>query len=122
MKKNVITTYIILLTFLLSGCGNPVDTPGAKSSADWAYWFVVWNGDVYEILEEEIKPDIIDKEIGEVKQYSDVEGIYGNGFSNKYPAGTKLFSVKGIERSDYIAIQIEGGIYIKAKDKGKYGR
>jgi len=111
----------ILSIILVSGCGNQEKILGSNSSADWAYNFVIWNDDIYEITEDKIEPNKIRIEIGEVKKYSDFEGIYGNGFSNKYPAGTKLYSVKDVETSDYIALQIEEGLFIKAIDKGKYG-
>lgn len=110
----------VLSILFISGCGIQ-DNQGSISSADWAYNFVVWNDDIYEILNEEINPEEIDIEIGQVKQYSDIEGTYGNGFSNKYPVGTKLFKIKEVKASEYIAIQTEAGIYIKAEDKGKYG-
>lgn len=62
----------------------------------------------------------IEDEIGEVKQYSDYEGIYSNGFSNKYPVGTKLYKIKGIDTAENIAIESEQGRYINAKNNGKY--
>lgn len=82
--------------------------------------FVVWNEDIYEIQNEEVNKSEIEDEIGEVKQYSDYEGIYSNGFSNKYAVGTKLYKMKGIETGENIAIEAEQGRYIIAKNNGKY--
>ncbi|RAW16894.1 hypothetical protein DC345_07265 [Paenibacillus taichungensis] len=121
MKGFSIFLCTVLSIILISGCGTKVSSPGSNSSTDWAYNFVVWNDDIYEILNEEIKSEEIDKEIGEVRKNSDFEGTYGDGFSNKYPVGTKLFKIKKVKTSEYIAIQIEEGIYLKAEDKGKYG-
>lgn len=119
MKRLLIFLCTVLSILFITGCGTQ-DNPGSQSSADWAYNFVVWDDDMYEILNEEINQEEIDKEIGEVKQNSDFEGTYGNGFSNKYPVGTKLFKIKEVKTSEYIAIHTEEGIYIKAEDKGKY--
>ncbi|MHA7584298.1 hypothetical protein ACX12E_28515 [Paenibacillus vandeheii] len=118
--KRISIFLCIVFSILFAGCGEQ-NSPRSNSSADWAYNFVVWNNDIYEILKIQFEPEQIDKEIGEVKQYSDFEGTYGNSFSNKYPVGTKLYSIKDIETSDYIAIKTQEGIFIKAEDKGKYG-
>jgi hypothetical protein len=115
-----ILIYILLAIVFISGCGSQ-GSAVSNSSADWAYSFVIWNDDIYEILEEEANPEEIGEEIGEVKQYSDFEGIYSNGFSNKYPEGTKLYKVNGVKTSEYIAIKTGEEQYIKAKDNGKYG-
>lgn len=117
--KRIALFFSVMLMIAASGC-NPPDTPGSASSADWAIYFVVWNNDLYEILDTTIEAEQIDSEIGEVKQYSDVEAIYGNGFSNRYPAGTKLYKITDTEPSEYIAIQTEG-TYVKAKNNGRYG-
>ncbi|MFS0727656.1 hypothetical protein [Paenibacillus sp. 1P07SE] len=120
MKK--LTILLCLLSIIsISGCGNPKISTGTNSSADWAYSFVIWNDDIYEITDEKIDQDQIGKELGEIKQFSDTEGIYDNGFSNRYPPGTKLYSIKGVELSEYIAIRNEDDSYIKAIDQGKYG-
>lgn len=112
--------YLLLTFVFISGCGVSGSSV-SKSSADWAYNFVIWDDDIYEIQEDEVSPEDIGEEIGEIKQYSDSEGIYSNGFSNKYPEGTKLYSIDGVETSEYIAIKLGEKQYIKAKDNGKYG-
>lgn len=105
---------------MISGCRSQESPSSEGSSADWAYNFVVWNGDIYEVLNEEVNNSEIEEAIGEIKQYSDYEGIYSDGFSNKYQVGTKLYKIKGLETSENIAIETKEGHYINAKGKGKY--
>lgn len=122
MKKAVNIVILFSLVMLLIGCGKQPNMLKSSSSADWAYSFLVWDNDTYEILNETAGLEEIEKEIGEVKKYSDVEGTYGNGFSNKFKAGTKLYKIKDVSTSKYIAVQTEADHYIKAKNRGKYGR
>lgn len=105
---------------LILGCSSQENRSPRKSTADWAASFVVWNGDLYEIQSEEVDANEIEKAIGKVTHYSDYEGTYSDGFSNKYPVGTKLYKMKNIETSENIAIEIIEGQFIKAKDIGKY--
>ncbi|MFD0959635.1 hypothetical protein [Paenibacillus chungangensis] len=112
--------YVLLIIVFITGCGASGSSV-PKSSPDWAYSFVIWNENIYEILEDEVSSEVIGEEIGEIKQYSDFEGTYSNGFSNKYPVGTKLYTINGIEISDFIAIKLGENKYIKAKSNGKYG-
>lgn len=120
MNDKRILLYLLLLLILISGCSSQESSSSGGSAGDWAYNFVVWNGDIYEILNEEVNTSEIEGAIGEVKQYSDYEGIYSDGFSNKYQAGTNLYKIKDLETSVNIAIETEEGHYIKAKDHGKY--
>lgn len=89
-----------------------------KSFADWAYAFVVWDGYVYVVTDEQVKG--IDKEIGHVTKYSDREGTYSGNFSNTYPKGTKYYSIRGVSTEEVIAIQEKDGTYSKATRDGKY--
>lgn len=89
-----------------------------KSLADWAYAFVVWDGYVYVITDEQVSE--IDKEIGHVTKYSDREGTYSGNFSNVYPKGTKYYSINGISANKAIAVQEEDGTYTKANRDGEY--
>lgn len=120
MKNNKIILCCLFLLILVSGCSSKVSPNSQESSADWAFPFVVWNEDIYQIQNEEVNKSEIEDEIGEVKQYSDFEGIYSNGFSNKYLVGTKLYKIKGIDTAENIAIESEQGQYINAKNNGKY--
>lgn len=89
-----------------------------KSNADWAYSFVVWDGVIYVVNDEEV--DQVDREIGIVTKYSDMEGTYSGNFSNTYRRGTKYFSIVDISTDDAIAIEDEKGHYVKAISEGKY--
>lgn len=89
-----------------------------KSLASWAYAFVVWDGYVYVVTDEQVNE--VDKKIGHVTKYSDREGTYSGNFSNTYPKGTKYYSIRGVSTDEVIAIQEENGTYIKATRDGKY--
>lgn len=89
-----------------------------KSSASWAYLFVVWDGFIYVITDEKVLE--VDKKIGAVTKYSDMEGSYSGNFSNAYKKGTKYFSIKGVSTDVAIAVQEEDGTYIKAISDGEY--
>ena len=89
-----------------------------KSSASWAYLFVVWDGFTYVITDEKVEE--VDKKIGAVTRYSDMEGTYSGNFSNAYKKGTQYFSIKGVSTDVAIAVQKEDGTYIKAIRDGEY--
>ncbi|MED4534384.1 hypothetical protein [Metabacillus fastidiosus] len=101
--------FITLFIFLL----YPV-----QSSAKWAYSFVVWDGYTYIISDEYVTE--VDKEIGHVTKYSDIEGTYSGNFSNSYKEGTKYYSIKGISTAEAITIQEGNNKYRKAVRDGKY--
>jgi len=119
--KSLILASMLLISVLISGCSSP-EKPINGSSADWAFNFVVWNNNLYELLKEDVTPKEIGNQVGEVKQYSDKEGTYSDGFSNEYPVGTKLYSINDVNSSDYIAVEVKEGIYRKAKNHGEYGK
>jgi hypothetical protein len=58
----------------------------------WAYPFVVWKDNVYEVTEEALGNEDIGNQIGQVKtKPNDMTGdFYGNA-SNTYPIGTKYY-------------------------------
>lgn len=87
-------------------------------SAEWAYYFVVWDNYIYVTSDEVV--DQIDKEIGEVTLYSTDEGTYSGNFSNRYAKGTKYFSIKDVSTDVAIAIQDPDGQYYKANREGQY--
>jgi hypothetical protein len=90
----------------------------SKQLADWAYSFVVWDSFIYVVSDEFVEE--IDKEIGHVTKYSDMEGTYSGNFSNTYKKGTKYFSIKDISTDEAIAIQEKDGTYKKAIRDGQY--
>lgn len=61
----------------------------------------------------------IDKEIGQVTKYSDMEQYPGN-FSNVYKKGTKYYSIKDISTDESIAVEDESGKYKKAVREKEY--
>lgn len=98
----------------LSGCSNVFN----KSSVDWAFSFVVWEGYIYQLSDEYV--DNVGKKIGKVTKYSDTERTYFGNFSNFYEKGTKYYAILGISTEEAIAIEEEGK-YRKAMRDGKYG-
>ncbi|MEK4348378.1 hypothetical protein [Paenibacillus sp. FSL P4-0184] len=95
--------------------------PMRSLNADWAYSFVVYSGDIYEISDEELIPENeIDKKIGQVTRYSDHEGMYSGNFSNTYPKGTPYYSIKNIDPKEIIAIKTHEAEFVKAINKGQY--
>lgn len=89
-----------------------------KTSADWAYPFVVWDGYIYVVSDEFVKG--VDEKIGRVTKYSDREGTYSGNFSNVYKKGTNYYSIKGVSTDETIAIEEERGKYKKAVRDGEY--
>lgn len=104
MKKTGALTLVFLLLAMA-----PVQ------ALSWAYEFVSWDGNVYEVLDEPIKEDSIGKTIGEVKaEPDDMTGdFYGNA-SNAYPIGTKYFEIIGMSTDQEIAVEIETKQWVKA--------
>ncbi|QGM32242.1 hypothetical protein GI482_18615 [Bacillus sp. N3536] len=90
-----------------------------KTMADWAYPYVVWDGYVYVLQDEEVNE--IGKEIGHVTKYSDLEGSYSGNFSNAYPRGTKYYEVKEVSSKEAIAVEVSSGTYRVAERGGPYG-
>lgn len=81
----------------------------SAQALSWAYPFVVWKGNVYEVKQEEIIPDSsIGKIIGKVKtKPNGMTGSYYGDASNYYPKGTKYFEIKGISAFTAIAVKEE---------------
>ncbi|MHC8517413.1 hypothetical protein [Sporosarcina sp. ITBMC105] len=89
---------VLLLMFFLASSAHALQ---------WAYPFVVWNGDVYEVkLEEMIEESEIGKRLGEVetKPHEMTGDHYGNA-SNYFPIGTNYYEIKGISTSTAIAVE-----------------
>ena len=113
MKLNHRVISMIMLVLILTSFLFP-SKPLATS---WAYPFVVWQNYIYVVSEEDVTE--IDKEIGKVTKYSDMESLSGN-FSNMFKKGTKYYSIKGISTDEAIAVEESDGQYIKADREGKY--
>ncbi|MFB5087551.1 hypothetical protein PGC35_10070 [Psychrobacillus sp. PGGUH221] len=111
MSKKYLFSSAIILTLVMS-----IFFP-SKSQADWTNSFVVWDGYVYVLTDEIV--DKVDKEIGHVTKYSDMEGTYSGNFSNTYPKGTKYYSIVGVSTDEDFAVK-NNGSYIKVTRDGEY--
>ncbi|WP_416150552.1 hypothetical protein ACM26V_06160 [Salipaludibacillus sp. HK11] len=90
-----------------------VTTP--VQALSWAYSFVVWNGNVYEVKEEKVLESEIGKEIGEVKtKPNDMTGDYYGNASNAYPKGTKYFEINNISTENAISVEVGDNEWQKA--------
>ena len=118
MKLNYNFFYALIALFFISSCANSNTTHSDNSSAEWASEFVVWNDYIYQLSD--IYVENIAEEIGEVTNYSDIEGTYSGNFSNTYEKGTKYYAIQGVSTEEAIAIE-EDGRYKKAIRDGIYG-
>jgi hypothetical protein len=116
MKGFGIIIVALTLGIVIVGCSG-----GSKGdmSGDWASNFVIYEGDMYIFNNETVEN--VDEVIGEVVEYSDNEAVKPSKgiFSNKYPIGSKIYSIKGENIKKTIAVEYEGE-YFKAKNSGKY--
>lgn len=108
----------ILSLWLLTNLSGCIEMKVNKSSADWAYSFVVFDGYIYKLSDEYVNN--INEEIGKVTSFSNMEGTYTGNFSNEYEKGTKYYSIMGVSTEKEIAIKEENGKYRKAIRDGKY--
>lgn len=116
MRRNVACLMLLIVIMLISAsCSN-----SKNSSGDWTYNFVVWKSDMYITKNELLSSDEISIKIGEIEEYSDIEGYSSSGvFSNKYPKGTEIYSISDVSEKKAIAIK-HNDQFIKATNNGKY--
>ena len=77
-----------------------------------AYEFVVHEGRVYEVNSfESVTPDDIGVAIGEVTEETTE---MTSGASNVFPVGTFFYEIRGVDRSEAIAVETRPGEYIQA--------
>ena len=89
-------------------------TSSAKALS-WAYSFVVWNGNVYEVTDEKVAENEIGKSIGEVKTTpNDMTGEYYGDASNDFPKGTKYYQINSVSTDIAIAVEVKANEYQKA--------
>lgn len=104
MKKTIMSLLIITLL-----------TSSSAYSLSWAIKFVVWNGKLYEVTDEEVIDSLIGKRIGEVKtKPHDMTGSHYGNASNFYPIGTGYFEICGISTKKAIAVEDRAGKWVKA--------
>ncbi|MFE8700801.1 hypothetical protein ACFYKX_09255 [Cytobacillus sp. FJAT-54145] len=86
------------------------------NALEWAYWFVVHEGKVYEVKEEEsIATNDVGKVIGKVEtRADDYTGDYYGNASNYYKIGTRYFEINGVLIKEAIAIETRPNEYVKA--------
>ncbi|WP_347551452.1 hypothetical protein ABFG93_05935 [Pseudalkalibacillus hwajinpoensis] len=92
--------------------------PAPTFATSWEYPFVVWNGYMYEVVDEKVSE--VDRKIGQVTRYSDMETYAGN-FSNAYEKGTNYWSIQNINTDEAIAVEVSDGVFKKALRRGEYG-
>ncbi|MDF2651719.1 MAG: hypothetical protein K0Q73_7524 [Paenibacillus sp.] len=108
MKRAIVIAVLLIMVFTNA------------ASAEWAYRFVVYSGNVYVVTDSAINSDQIDTKIGQVTHYSDREGTYKGNFSNTYPKGTPYYSIVGINENQGIAVKNDEAKFIKAVYQGPY--
>lgn len=98
--KKIYLLSMLLLFFIAS----------SVQALSWAYPFVVWDGNVYEVKEEEfLQESEIGGAIGEVKtQADDMTGNFYGDASNLYPKGTQYYEITGTPTSEAIAVEVDG--------------
>lgn len=104
MKKIIPVALLIIFIF----CGT-------AHALSWAYPFVVWDGKLYEVFEEEPLPaSDIAEPIGRVAAMAhDMSGAYYGNASNYYPIGTVYYAVDGKDPSKTMAVEV-GNDYLAA--------
>ncbi|MFT4416447.1 hypothetical protein ACLM5H_21525 [Fredinandcohnia humi] len=102
MKKT--TLFLFLFMFI---------TVSSAQALSWAYSFVVWKGNVYQVTDERVMD--VGKVIGEVKRgANDMTGKYFGDASNAYPKGTKYYEITGVPTKKAIAVEVEDKVWQKA--------
>ncbi|MGN8644625.1 hypothetical protein ACTNEO_00895 [Gracilibacillus sp. HCP3S3_G5_1] len=77
--------------------------------------YVLLDGRVYEITDEQINHVLIGQSVGEVTtQADDRTTTYFGNASNHYSIGTKYFKIEGIDIAEAIAVE-EQAAYVKAE-------
>ncbi|WGU93335.1 hypothetical protein QJQ58_22785 [Paenibacillus dendritiformis] len=110
--------FAIIMSVIITGCTS--EDKLSTSSGDWRISSVTLNGYLYRATEEIVTG--IDEQIGTVEKYSDDESYlksYKDTFSNKYPVGTNLYSIKGVPVTEAIAAEVSNNTYYKLNCEGK---
>ena len=80
-------------------------------ATSWAYEFVVYNNNTYEVTREKVAQ--VGDKLGEVTAYSDMDVLSGN-FSNRYKVGTAYYKIIGVDVSEAIAVEVTHETYRRA--------
>ncbi|MFJ8236787.1 hypothetical protein ACIQ34_13850 [Ureibacillus sp. NPDC094379] len=90
------------------------------SALSWAYAFVVYNGNVYEVTDEVVSESEVKQQIGEVNSKPDDQtGDYYGDASNFFEIGSKYYGIKGTSKKEAIAVESKEGQFIKAEFRHK---
>ncbi len=121
MKKYLLLCVVL---FILIACSNENDQNNSSvttlnkiqtkgSSHSFAFPSFIWNNHVYRITTDKISS--IDKEIGEILQFTtnESDGSTDNS-SNYFPKGTKIYSIVNIDTSIAVAVKSGDNEYVKA--------
>ena len=106
------TSAILIVVFLLIGAH--------AQALSWAYAFVTWDGNIYEVKEDQIlNASQVGEVIGEVERVADdMTGEYYGNASNYYETGTKYYEITGTPKDVAIAVQV-GNNWVQANFAGK---
>jgi len=127
MKSKFLLISAALTLFFVSGCAHSsINQPNVKDSNDSAQvsspsWssdkIIVFNKIVYMGSDEKVANTDIQSQLGQIEQYSDDEKVSGNkeNFSNFYPVGTKLYTVKNYSSQKAIAVEVGKDTFVLAK-------
>lgn len=125
MRKSIILISIACSILLLAACQSAQqitaqeapDAPMEASSVSWPYSRMIFFNHLIYVGSDEMA-DKVDALLGEIEHSSDKEeAIKGNSFSNYYPAGTKLYKMKGTNEEEAIAVETEKDGFKKAYRK-----
>ncbi|MGD6896710.1 hypothetical protein [Bacillus infantis] len=104
MKRTLLLFPFVLIIFAASA-----------QALSWAYPFVVWDGNVYEVTNENVPESLIGENIGEVEtRPDDMTGKYYGNASNEYQIGTNYFEIMDLPTDEGIAVEIADNEWRKA--------
>ncbi|GBF77669.1 hypothetical protein PA598K_06231 [Paenibacillus sp. 598K] len=116
----LIAVAVLLFLTACSHQNNQGDAAGAvsneikvESQASYPFPLIIWNKHIYRVTNDKVTD--IDKEIGEIKNFSAVESEgQQDNYSNYYPKGTKIFSIVNIDTSVALAVKTGENEFVKA--------
>ncbi|WP_442599872.1 hypothetical protein [Neobacillus sp. D3-1R] len=100
---------VLLLILFIFGVHTSVQ------ALSWAYPFVVWKGNVYQVTDEKLTSSHIKKRIGFVEtEPIEMTGNYYGNASNAYTIGTGYYEIIGVPYNTAIAVRIGDREWLKA--------
>ncbi|RAV16754.1 hypothetical protein [Paenibacillus contaminans] len=117
MRKITLLIVGVIFICMISACSSKKTKMGNASSGDWAFHFVVWEGDIYKLSEEKAE---VEDSIGQVDKFEKTEGVYSKNFSNHFIAGTRIYKIKDVPTKEAIGMESANGSYVKFNNQGQY--